>query len=106
MCEFISDQAKEDIAKAKVDDENKVLNLINQDPKITQEKIAIAMGWKLHNGEPNRMRAGRCIAALIKDKVVKKTRGSIQITDEGNKALKGEEEEGSARPDAPKKEGL
>jgi hypothetical protein len=93
MCEWISDQTKEDIAKAKVDDENRVLNLISQDPKITQEKIAIAMGWKLHNGEPNRMRAGRCIAALVKDKVVKKTRSGIRITTEGKKTLKGEEEE-------------
>jgi hypothetical protein len=92
LAEWISEQATEEIAKARADDENRVLNLISQDPKITQEKIALAMGWKLHNGEPNRMRAGRCIVALIKDKLVKKTRTRLQVTDEGKKALNGGED--------------
>jgi hypothetical protein len=93
MLPLVSEQAREEIAKAKVDDENKVLDLISQDPKITQEKIATAMGWKLHSGEPNRMRAKRCIDALVKDKAVKKTRGVIRITPEGKKTLKGEQAE-------------
>jgi hypothetical protein len=97
LAEWISEQASEEIAKAKVDDENKVLELISRDPKITWEKIAIAMGWKLHNGDPNRTRAGRCIAALVKDKLVKKTRNRMQVTDEGKKALNGGEEEGGER---------
>jgi hypothetical protein len=97
LAEWISEAASEEIAKAKVDDENRVLELISRDPKITWEKIAIAMGWKLHNGDPNRTRAGRCIAALVKDKLVKKTRSRTQVTAEGKKALNGGEEEDGER---------
>jgi hypothetical protein len=96
MAEWISEQARDDIAKARVDDENKVLDLISRNPKITQEKIAIAMGWKLASGDPNRMRAGRCIVALVKDGLVKKNRDGIKITKEGAKVLNGNEEKDEA----------
>ncbi|HEX9320491.1 MAG TPA: AAA family ATPase [Xanthobacteraceae bacterium] len=88
MCEWISDQAKDDLAAKKVADEDTVLAIIDADPKVTQAKIATKMGWTLHNGEPNKVRAGRCIAALEKDKLVKKSRaGRYKLTPEGKKAL-------------------
>jgi hypothetical protein len=92
MCEFISDQVKEEIAKAKVVDENGVLELISQNPKISLASIATAMNWKLYSGDPNKMKAKRCVEALKKAKFVKETRGGLlEITAEGKKALKGEE---------------
>jgi hypothetical protein len=94
IAESISEQAKEEIAKYKADDENRVLEIINLDPKISNPNIATAMGWKLHNGEPDRKKAQRCVKILIKDKLIKETRtGRYQITPEGKKALKGETDE-------------
>jgi hypothetical protein len=89
----LSEAASEEIAKAKVDDEKRVLEFINLNPKASQASIATAMGWSLYNGEPNKMKASRCIAALVKDKLVKKTRGRFQVTAEGKKALNGGEDE-------------
>jgi hypothetical protein len=52
------------------------------------------MGWKLHSGEPNKMRAARCIKTLERAKLITIARdGRFQITAKGKKALKGETEE-------------
>ena len=57
----------------------------------SQASIATAMGWKLYNGEPNKMKAGRCIKALVKAKLIKLTRaGRYKLTPEGEEELKGE----------------
>ena len=83
ICEWISDREKENIAAQKVSDEDAVLKIIGDDPKATQPSIATKMDWKPHNGEPNKMKAGRCIKALLKDKLIKETRrGNYVLTDE------------------------
>ena len=88
ICEWISDREKENLAAQKVSDEDAVLKIIGDDPKATQPSIATKMDWKLHNGEPNKMRAGRCIKALLRHKLIKETRrGNYALTDEGEKAL-------------------
>jgi AAA domain len=93
LCEHISEQAREDIAAAARLDENAVLKFISMNAKATQAGVATAMGWKLHNGDPNKTKAGRCIKSLIKGKLIKESRsGRYVLTDEGNKALKGEAE--------------
>jgi hypothetical protein len=49
------------------------------------------MAWKLYSGDPNKMKALRCINALKRAKLIKETRtGRWQVTPEGVKALKGE----------------
>ena len=88
ICEWISDKEKENIAAQVVSDEDAVLKIISDDSKATQPSIATKMDWKLHNGEPNKMKAGRCIKALLKHKLIKETRrGNYVLTDDGQKAL-------------------
>jgi len=85
---YISDKEQEGITAQKLSDEDAVLNLIATDPKASQATIATAMGWKLYSGEPHKTKASRCIASLVKHKLVKETRGGgYKITPEGNKAL-------------------
>jgi hypothetical protein len=92
VCDHISDQAKEEIARQKVSDEDQVLAIINADPTASLAAIATKMEWKLFSGEPNKMRAKRSLAALKAAKLIKETRaGKHLLTDEGRKALKGEE---------------
>jgi AAA domain len=92
ICEWISDQAKEEIASQKLTDENALLKLIDADPKATQSTLAAAMGWKLHSGEPNKVKVGRTIKGLLKHKLLHETRaGKYKLTDEGKKALRGAE---------------
>jgi Bifunctional DNA primase/polymerase, N-terminal/AAA domain len=91
ICEHISEQAQEDIARAAQCDENAVLKLINDNPAASQASVATAMGWKLYSGEPHKTKAGRCIKALIRAKLIRETRaGRYKLTPEGEKALKGE----------------
>ena len=71
-----------------VSDEDAVLKIISDDSKATQPSIATKMNWKLYTGEPNKMRAGRCIKALLKHKLINETRqGNYVLTDEGKRAL-------------------
>jgi hypothetical protein len=88
ICEWVSDKEKENIAAKVVSDQDAVLKIISDDPKATQPSIATKMNWKLYTGEPNKMRAGRCIKALLKHKLINETRqGNYVLTDEGKRAL-------------------
>jgi DNA-binding IclR family transcriptional regulator len=72
-------------------DEDEVLRLIDADPAATLAKIARAMNWKMHDGDPNKMRAKRCVDALKRAKLVRETRtGRWQLTPEGKKVRNGE----------------
>lgn len=93
IAEHIGDQARDDIAAAAQRDEAAVLAYINTNPDASTSNIAVAMGWKLYSGEPNKMRAQRCIRELIKAKLVKKTRtGRHQLTPAGEEELNEEDE--------------
>jgi hypothetical protein len=88
ICDWISDQEKEHLVTQAVNDEDAVLKILAEEPKATQPSIALRMGWKLHNGEPNKMRAKRCIKALIASRLIKATRrGNHILTAEGKAAL-------------------
>jgi hypothetical protein len=90
VCDWISDTAKEEIAKQKLNDEDLILAAIDADPKASQTSLAVKMGWKLYSGEPNKMKAQRLLKALKAAKLVTETRaGKYRLTNEGKKALKG-----------------
>jgi hypothetical protein len=94
IAEHISEQAKEDIAAAARENENRALKLISVNPSLTLSTLATAMGWKLHSGEPNKMKASRIVKELLRLKYIKETRtGRYKITPEGMKVLNGETEE-------------
>ena len=89
VCDWISDTAKEEIAKQRVNDEDRLLALIDADPRASLAILANKMGWKLHNGDPHKTKVRRAIGAM--KKLIKETRtGNYKLTDEGLAALKGE----------------
>jgi hypothetical protein len=89
ISECLTERDRENIAESGRKDE--VLRLIEGDPAATCASIATGMGWKLYSGEPNKMKAKRCVDALKRAKLVKETRaGRWQVTPEGKKILKGE----------------
>ena len=92
ICEWISEGAKEEIRAQKNADQDAILALIDGDPKASLSMLATKMGWKLHNGEPNKMKASRCIKDLQTHKLVSETRaGNYVLTDKGQKARDGVE---------------
>jgi hypothetical protein len=101
MCEFISEQANEEIAKAKIANENKVLELIRQNPDISRAAIATAMKWNFRNGDPDKSRVRRCVETLIKLGLLKKERERLLITAKGKKVLnKDDRDDGDEELDA------
>jgi hypothetical protein len=94
LAEWISEEATDDIAAQRAADEIRVLEHIARNPSASFANIAIAMEWKLYNGDPNKMRAKRIVDDLKQAKLIKKTRaGRHLLTPDGKKALKGEAEE-------------
>ena len=64
------------------------LAFIAADPKASQATFALKMGWKLFNGDPNKVKAGRCIKRLVDTKLINVTRaGNYTLTDKGKAAL-------------------
>jgi hypothetical protein len=92
ITEYISDETKEDIAAATQRDEDTVLAFVGANPAASLATIATAMGWKLYSGQPNKMKAGRCVKALIKARLISTPRsGRYKLTSEGEKALEKDE---------------
>jgi hypothetical protein len=88
ICEWISDAAKEEIAAQRFNDETEILKLIAQDPKASLATLAAKMGWKLFNGDPNKMKVARLIKTLKSQKLIKETRtGNYKLSPEGKAAL-------------------
>jgi hypothetical protein len=92
ICEWISDQRKEEIAAQKNRDEDAVLALIDANPAISLAQIATEMGWKLYSGQPYKVKAQRIVEELSRAKLIKETRrGRHRVTPEGKRVLNGEE---------------
>ena len=91
VCDWISDGAKEEIKKQRISDEDQLLQFIDANPAATLGSLAQSMGWKMFNGEPNKMKASRAVKTMVKDKLIKETRkGNYQLTDEGRAVLRAE----------------
>ena len=89
VCDWISDTAKEEIAKQKLADEDLLLAAIDADPKASQASLAIKLQWKLFSGEPNKMKVSRLLKALKSAKLITEPRGGkYRLTKEGKKTLK------------------
>jgi hypothetical protein len=94
VCDWISDTAKEEIAKQKSKDEDLILTAIDEDPKASQASLAVKMKWMLYSGEPNKMKVSRVLKALKGARLITETRsGRFQLTGDGRKALKGSQSE-------------
>jgi hypothetical protein len=94
ICEWISETAKEEIAAQAVSDQDRLLGFIDADSKASQATLATKMEWKLHNGDPHKVKVGRCIERLEKDKLITKTRaGHYHLTSKGKSALSGDDED-------------
>jgi AAA domain len=88
ISEWITENAREEIAAQKSNDEDKVLVLLDKDPGASVASIATTMGWKLFNGDPHKTKAVRCIKSLKADGLIKETRrGNHMLTPKGKETL-------------------
>jgi hypothetical protein len=90
VCDWISDMAKEEIAKQKMNDEDLILAAIDADPKASTASLATKLQWTLYSGEPNKMKVARLLKALKGAKLITETRGGkYRLTDKGREVLNG-----------------
>ncbi len=88
ICDGVTEGAKEEMAAAGHREENDILRLIHDNPTASLSALATMMGWKLHGGDPNKMRAKRRVDALKRDRLVEETRGGgMSVTEKGKKAM-------------------
>jgi AAA domain len=66
VCDWLSDSAKENIAKQRVKDEDLLLGFIEAEPAASLASLAVKMKWLLHSGEPNKPKVARAIKTLKK----------------------------------------
>jgi phage/plasmid primase-like uncharacterized protein len=81
-----------------LENENAVLRVLNKNPKWSQGDIARALGWIKHDDAnnrhtPERWKVQRAINVLVKENLVRKSRGKCQLTEAGKKALAEAEDE-------------
>jgi len=73
----------------KTKDEDRLLSLIESNPKASQAELATGMCWKLYSGDPHKTRVARCIKQLEIAKLIKPVRGGgYTVTNEGKDVLK------------------
>jgi hypothetical protein len=88
VCDWISESAKEEIARAKISDQDRLLALIDADLKATHASLAVKMDWRHFNGDPYKTKVKRCVDALLAAKLIKATRrGNWMLTPAGKDAL-------------------
>jgi hypothetical protein len=84
----LSEQGREDIAKAMRSKEDELLIAL-LDPanrKANKADLARRLGWKMSNGDPYRVLVSRVLETLRKEKLIAVKRGVITLTEEGKKA--------------------
>jgi hypothetical protein len=87
LCEWIDSTAQEKIERGKMLDQVNVLRAIVEAPHITQPQLAEKFGWKLHSGEPNKIRVGRIIKDLKAAKLIEPEGYTLVLTNKGKKHL-------------------
>ena len=75
----------EDVARKRQDE---LLVLLQKQPALSLAKMAEALGWKDSKGQPNKTLANRMLGDLIRDRLVARKRGRIELTKAGEKAAK------------------
>lgn len=84
----LSDVGQEELAKALRSDEDRLLAVIEANPKASLADLARARGWLNNKQEPLKARAQRTTTRLKKGKFIAQERGEYTISDKGAKILK------------------
>ena len=90
VAKYITDNDRDRLREHRTKEENRILELIRDDKKISISQIALQMNWLLSSGEPHKSRVFRVLESLKKGRkpLVAQTRtGCHHLTDEGYKAL-------------------
>jgi hypothetical protein len=91
ICDCISDKTKDDLKRQQVNDQDRLLQAIKDNPQASQSELAARLEWLMFNREPNKVKVGRHIRAFKATKLIKESRsGNYYLTDAGQAVLRGE----------------
>jgi len=88
ISQWISEKVTEEMAAQAVGDQIRMLDLISKNPKASLSKLAELMKWKMHNGDPNKVKAQRCVKKLKGAALIEENHnGGHRLTSKGGKAV-------------------
>ena len=83
---WISEQGKEELTAYRNAVDRQALEIISSNSRVTQVELAAHLGWKVHSGQPNKVRAHRLFKTLEKRKLIKPVGLGHQLTPSGTRS--------------------
>lgn len=88
VASLLTDAAKDDMAKARRLDEDRLLQALNDNPTASLADLATKLNWLTGTGLPHKSKVHRSLERLQRDKLVTKDRDRYVLTEKGKKAVK------------------
>jgi hypothetical protein len=88
IAEPLSEMAQQELAKGARRDEDGLLQVLNDNPSVSQADLAKLLGWLTSKGEPHKSKVNRTLKRLKEQRLIAKERDDYVLTDKGGKALK------------------
>jgi AAA domain len=83
----LSDEGLRDMSARTRADEDQVLLSVDENPRLSFRDRAQQLGWRMRSGDPNHTRVLRAAKALVKAKLIIKTRDACELTKQGKKEV-------------------
>jgi hypothetical protein len=90
VASLLTDTAKEEMTKAKRNDEDRVLQALDNNPDASFADLAAKLNWLTLKGGPNKSKVQRAVERLHRNKLLNKDRDRYELTAKGKKVLKKE----------------
>jgi DNA-binding MarR family transcriptional regulator len=82
----LSATEQEQLSTAARCEEDRLLEVLNDNPGASYSDLARTLGWTMKNGEPHKVKVERMLKKLEKQKLVGRDRDSWTVTKKGKKA--------------------
>jgi Mn-dependent DtxR family transcriptional regulator len=90
VASLLTDTAKEEMTKARRNDEDQVLRALDDNPNVSFADLAGKLNWLTGKGGPNKSKVQRAVERLHRNKLLNKDRDRYELTAKGKKVLKKE----------------
>ena len=88
VASLLTDTAKEEMTKARRNDEDQVLQALDDNPDASFADLAAKLNWLTLKGGPNKSKVQRAVERLHRNKLLNKDRDRYELTAKGKKTLK------------------
>ena len=79
FADYLSEEAKERMESTALADEDRIIDIIRGNPRISIAAVAIAMGWYFDDRQPKKAKAQRYLDRLVKAKLIARERNGTWV---------------------------